>query len=74
LTSGKNGVLVEMDMTFNLSLKAKQEESNPIVKTVTSDNSMANAETEDDELSFIKNKQYTNRIVRKSSKIVIRGS
>ena len=46
------GVLVEMDNQFNLSLKAKQEER----KKGSSDteNSMANAETEDDELSFLK--------------------
>ena len=44
------GVLAEMDVAYNLSLKAKQEER----KKINSDteNSMANAETEDEDLSF----------------------
>jgi hypothetical protein len=49
-----------------LTLKAKQEENK---KSTDTENSMANAETEDDDLSFIRN--HYRIIVRKHSKQTI---
>ena len=55
---------------FNLSLKAKQEERKKAANE--SENSMANAETEDEEHSFIKSQ---NRLIGKkpSKKIIFNG-
>lgn len=64
------GILLEMDQVYNLSQKAKNEER----KRGSSDteNSMANAETEDEDLSFIRH----NRLIGKknSKKIIINGA
>jgi hypothetical protein len=42
-----------MDQVFNLTLKARQEERKKV--STDTENSMANAETEDEDLSFIHN-------------------
>jgi hypothetical protein len=42
---------MEMDQAYNLSIKAKNEERK---KNSDTENSMANAETEDEDLSFMK--------------------
>ena len=58
---------MELDQTFNLSLKAKEERKRGSSDT---ENSMANAETEDDEVSFVKDGR--NRVIGKkpSRKII----
>eukprot|EP00347_Sterkiella_histriomuscorum_P021171 403334979 len=65
------GILVEMDQQFNLSLKARQEERKKI--STDTENSMANAETEDEDLSFINQKNRPNRGNKLSKKIIIGG-
>lgn len=59
-----------MDKVFNLSLKARQEERKK--SSTDTENSMANAETEDEDLSII---QHKNRLLGKkpSKKIIING-
>jgi len=59
------GILLEMDQVYNLSLKAKQED--------TENNSMANAETEDDELSFAKDVKQKVMAKKPSKKIIFNG-
>jgi len=59
-----------MEQVFNLSLKAKQEERKRGL--VSTENSMANAETEDEELTFL---QHQSRLLSKkpSRKIIFAG-
>jgi len=62
-------VLVEMDSTFNLSLKAKQEERKN--KNSDTENSMANAETEDEDLANIKGNVLNRRSIQHPGKRII---
>jgi small nuclear ribonucleoprotein (snRNP)-like protein len=58
----EGGILVNIDQTFNLSLKAKQEETK--VKSSDTENSMTYAETEDEDKSFVRQPRL---IVKRSS-------
>ena len=58
----EGGILVNIDQIFNLSLKAKQEETK--VKSSDTENSMTYAETEDEEKSFVRQPRL---IVKRSS-------
>ena len=47
------GILMELETSFNLNLKAIQEEQKSALPET--ENSMANAETEDEDVTFLRN-------------------